>query len=440
MQTDVPSAFRASERRAASLAGLTSPRPADAEPGRRQAATRLSVVNETGNDSANSAVKMRRRMRQGKRMKRLRKALCWLLCLVMFASAVACSNGKSASGQKVSGTEVRQGKPVVSDGKDRKKLGSSPDCTPEEVAVENNYLSSTEKSRQTELNNKKVLTPQEQQQRDALNRKDAETTKALIDACLGGSEKDCRMARQDAQDKQSTYRNLGYQNPKEMQAGYQQIQQLLNGTSAEAKQTQELYNGMVAAYVRTGMSEEAAKSAVGYQLGAMYIAGGIAGIGAGKVVDEGLVSGVKPSRPLVKPGNGATQAESKPFSGAENAALYPKLKDDLVQQNLNNIAKQDPRLAIAVKGDGTGNKDFSMGHGTRADADKLGMIWVGDGARQTSKGGWISADGIRGYRPASEKPNSPYATTGTQANFETYTINSKGEPAKIGNGHLNITD
>ncbi|MDW8848448.1 EndoU domain-containing protein, partial [Erwinia sp. MMLR14_017] len=50
-------------------------------------------------------------------------------------------------------------------------------------------------------------------------------------------------------------------------------------------------NGMVAAYVRTGMSEEAAKSAVGYQLGAMYIAGGIAGIGAGKAVDEGLVPG-----------------------------------------------------------------------------------------------------------------------------------------------------
>jgi filamentous hemagglutinin len=225
-----------------------------------------------------------------------------------------------------------------------------------------------------------------------------------------------------------------------MQAGYQQIQQLLNGTSAEAKQTQELYNGMVAAYARTGMSEEAAKSAVGYQLGAMYIAGGIAGIGAGKAADEGLVPGTKPSTPPAKPGSVATQAESKPFSGAENAALYPKLKDDLVQQNLNNIAKQDPRLAIAVKGDGTGNKDFSMGHGTRADADKLGMIWVGDGARQTSKGGWISADGIRGYRPASEKPNSPYATTGTQANFETYTINSKGEPAKIGNGHLNITD
>jgi len=47
---------------------------------------------------------------------------------------------------------------------------------------------------------------------------------------------------------------------------------LLNGISAEAKQTQALFNGMVAAYIRTGMSEEAARAAVGYQLGAMYIA------------------------------------------------------------------------------------------------------------------------------------------------------------------------
>ena len=38
----------------------------------------------------------------------------------------------------------------------------------------------------------------------------------------------------------------------------------------------------------------------------------------------------------------------KATSGAENAATYPKLKDDLVQQNLNNIAKQDPRLAAVV--------------------------------------------------------------------------------------------
>ncbi|WP_333610100.1 VENN motif pre-toxin domain-containing protein [Pantoea piersonii] len=146
-------------------------------------------------------------------------------------------------------------------------------------AVENNYLSSLEKSLQTELYHKQNLTPEEQQDRDALNHKDAESSLTLINACMEGDEKACRAARQDALEKQSTYKNLSYQNTKESQVGYQQIQQLLNSTNAAAKQAQELYNGMVAAYVRTGMSEEAAKSAVGYQLGAIYIAEGITSIG-----------------------------------------------------------------------------------------------------------------------------------------------------------------
>ncbi|WP_445496339.1 hypothetical protein [Photorhabdus sp. SF281] len=39
----------------------------------------------------------------------------------------------------------------------------------------------------------------------------------------------------------------------------------------------------------------------------------------------------------------------KNTSGAENAATYPKLKEDLVQRNLSHIASQDPRLAAVVK-------------------------------------------------------------------------------------------
>ncbi len=46
----------------------------------------------------------------------------------------------------------------------------------------------------------------------------------------------------------------------------------------------------------------------------------------------------------------------------------------------------------------------------------------------------------RVYRSPSQK-DSPFATTGTQANFETYTINSiTGQRVKIGNGHLNVTN
>lgn len=64
----------------------------------------------------------------------------------MLVSAVACSGGKSASGQKFGGTEAGQGKRVVTDGKDSEKPGSSPDTVSEEVIVENNYLSTKQRS------------------------------------------------------------------------------------------------------------------------------------------------------------------------------------------------------------------------------------------------------------------------------------------------------
>ncbi|RAX02149.1 hemagglutinin repeat-containing protein [Photorhabdus sp. S9-53] len=129
----------------------------------------------------------------------------------------------------------------------------------------------------------------------------------------------------------------------------------------------------------------------------------------------------------------------KNTSGAENAATYPKLKEDLVQRNLSHIASQDPRLAAVVKGD-NGKLNYGIGTGTRAEADRLGKIWVGDGAKKTTGNGWVSADGTRGYRPPSEKPNSAHATTGVQANFETYSIDYKGKINKTRNGHLNILD
>lgn len=166
---------------------------------------------------------------------------------------------------------------------------------------------------------------------------------------------------------------------------------------------------------------------------ASLLAGGAGVVKGGVLLTEKVVAKVAGKAESVVVNAG------KSTSGAENVALYPKLKDDLIQQNLNNIAKQDPRLEIAIKGDGSGKKDFSMGQGTRAEADRLGQIWLGDGAKQTSGGGWISADGTRGYRPPSVK-DSPFATTGTQANFETYEINSSGKPTKVGNGHLNILD
>ncbi|MBP3195194.1 MAG: hypothetical protein J6M05_05970 [Cardiobacteriaceae bacterium] len=120
-------------------------------------------------------------------------------------------------------------------------------------------------------------------------------------------------------------------------------------------------------------------------------------------------------------------------------------------------------MAKAVQGSGNENPNFSIGSGTRAEAEQLGQIWVGDGATLNSKGtGLISADGTRGYRFPAEKENTPsqYNPTGIQANFETYEYqtvprtdkqgniktNPDGTPMfkeikpLINNGHLIITD
>jgi filamentous hemagglutinin len=117
------------------------------------------------------------------------------------------------------------------------------------------------------------------------------------------------------------------------------------------------------------------------------------------------------------------------------------LKGQLANENLANIAAQDPRLAAAVKGSGTSNINFSIGTGTTAEANQLGKIWVGDGASTMSDGsGLISADGTRAYRFPTEKASS-HATTGTQANFETYNVNAvTGQRVKMSNGHLNVSN
>ncbi|CAI1910534.1 Uncharacterised protein [Serratia liquefaciens] len=137
--------------------------------------------------------------------------------------------------------------------------------------------------------------------------------------------------------------------------------------------------------------------------------------------------------------NGSIGKGTSTSSGGENIATYPKLKDELLQQNLNNIAKQDPRLAEAVKGSGTTNPNFSVGAGSVSEADRLGKIWVGDGGKLVDNqakcpGCWISADSTRLYRPPTAK-KSQFATTGVQANFQQFDKSG----AMISNGHLNVT-
>ena len=74
---------------------------------------------------------------------------------------------------------------------------------------------------------------------------------------------------------------------------------------------------------------------------------------------------------------------------------------------------------------------------TAAEADRLGQIWVGDGARLLIDGkGLVSADGTRVYRFPASKPNTPQELnpTGVQANFETLK-----DGRRVSNGHMGIS-
>lgn len=95
-------------------------------------------------------------------------------------------------------------------------------------------------------------------------------------------------------------------------------------------------------------------------------------------------------------------------SGAKPAALCPKLKDQLIQENLSSITVQDSRLAAAVNGSGTKCPNFSIGQVTYSEVNQLGKIWVGDGAKKSDGLGFISTDGARVYRPPTHRDSSFY--------------------------------
>jgi len=124
-------------------------------------------------------------------------------------------------------------------------------------------------------------------------------------------------------------------------------------------------------------------------------------------------------------------------SEADNIATAPKLADQLRQQNLDNIAQADSRLAQAVAGSGSSNPNFGIGSASASEANRLGLIWVGDGHRVASDGRTlISADGTLRYRPpTSKKTPVEFNPTGTQANFEIYSIDGN---TILSNGHLVI--
>ena len=122
---------------------------------------------------------------------------------------------------------------------------------------------------------------------------------------------------------------------------------------------------------------------------------------------------------------------------AHNIVNYEKYKQQLRQENLDNIAKLYPELSHAA----LGKKDFTYKDKkfTKIQSDELGRAWVGPNYEVTSQGGFISEDGTRRYRPATSKKNSSYAETGIQSNFERFYIDPITGSSKVeSNLHLNI--
>ena len=97
----------------------------------------------------------------------------------------------------------------------------------------------------------------------------------------------------------------------------------------------------------------------------------------------------------------------------------------------------DVAKEIGILRDAASKKgNYSLGNATTNDANKLGVAWVGKGARWSSNGkALVSKDGLRQYRPPSYKPRQG----GWQANFERRFPGQKSKKWQA-NGHLNITE
>ncbi|WP_312837177.1 VENN motif pre-toxin domain-containing protein, partial [Pantoea sp.] len=310
-------------------------------------------------------------------------------------------------------------------------------------AVENNYLSVQEAERKAVLERKEkagAITADEKNELATINQTDKARDQAIKAVCTDGNKggSGCGALVGPAQEALNKYGenvtySLLYKDLYPQDA--KNLESVLQGLDAGSISRDQAITAIAQA---SGVSWDTAASRYDTAMQAQALTAALAGAAGLKGVTEKPAGSTttKPSQPAT-PNKGSSQAETKSSTGAENAATYPKLKDDLVQQNLNNIAKQDPRLDAVVKGSGTTNPNFSVGMGTTAEADRLGKIWVGDGARLLTDGkGWVSADGTRVYRFPASKPNTPQDLnpTGVQANFETLK-----DGKRVSNGHMGIT-
>ncbi|MDX4951736.1 DUF6862 domain-containing protein [Proteus mirabilis] len=202
----------------------------------------------------------------------------------------------------------------------------------ERVVVENNYLSDSEHRQKTSLELKEKqgkITEVEQQKLAELRIKDTETTQRLLDACAGGVSPECTAARKDAFETIDTYVSLTYQNPKTAQAGYQEIERLLNSTSPEAQQAYNLLESYTKAFKNFGYTNEEARTRAGMYVGSIYLLGGTSAVAnSGALVKQ---FGKDVAKPNVVPPKGNQSIDGS--NTAKSGVTYPKDSNIIANRN-----------------------------------------------------------------------------------------------------------
>lgn len=209
-------------------------------------------------------------------MKRVRKGVLWLLCVVMFTVASACTVEKGASGQNAGVPTVRQENAHLTHGTRREKLETVGEGAADDVVVENNYLSVSEKTERE----------QAQQTINNLREKDIASYKKVMDACGNGNAGSaaCAGARLEVIAARGEYENTGNYNSKASQHyAYGQIVNLLNITSVDAQNQQQVKDAMVQLGVDKATAEQYVSTYEGMQIVAASMTPVIGSAAASKI-------------------------------------------------------------------------------------------------------------------------------------------------------------
>lgn len=121
----------------------------------------------------------------------------------------------------------------------------------------------------------------------------------MLEACSGGTTPACTAARKDALDKIASYVDLTYQNPKTQQAGYQEIDRLLNSTSPEAQQAFDLVEAYTEAFKDHGYSDSEAELYARRYVGSIHLIQGVTGAAISQSLVKQFETDV--AKPNVKP-------------------------------------------------------------------------------------------------------------------------------------------